>query len=152
MDLAELERRIMRIEDREAIKELKARYCAVCDDEHNPDLITTLFVEDGIWEGGTFGKAQGHAAIRQLFQTFQQLISFSQHMVMNPIIEIDGNSAKASWYFLGPFTFRKQNEARWTAIRYDDDYVKVNGTWKFKHLRASIRMHAPHATGWAKKD
>jgi hypothetical protein len=78
MDLAELERRMTRIEDREAIKELKARYCAVCDDDHNPDSITTLFVEDGIWEGGDFGKAQGHAAIRQLFQTFQQLIRFSQ--------------------------------------------------------------------------
>ena len=41
MDLAELERRITRIEDRKAIKELKARYCAVCDDDHNPDQITT---------------------------------------------------------------------------------------------------------------
>ena len=152
MDLAELEKRLTRIEDREALKELKARYCAVCDDDHNPDHITTLFAEDGIWEGADFGKAQGHAAIRRLFQTFQHLISFSQHMVMNPIIEIEGTRAKATWYFLGPFTFRKHNEAKWTAVRYEDDYVKVNGTWKFKHLRASIRMHAPHASGWAKKD
>ncbi len=152
MDLAELEQRIIRIEDLEAIKQLKARYCEICDDDHNPNCITTLVVEDGIWEGGNFGKAQGHAAIRQLFQTFQQLISFSQHMVMNPIIDIDGNSAKATWYFLGPFTFRKNNEAKWTAVRYEDDYVKVNSEWKFKHLRAFIRMHAPHATGWTKKD
>jgi hypothetical protein len=152
MDLATLEERITRIEDREAIKELKARYCAVCDDDHNPDTITTLFVEDGIWEGGEFGKAQGHATIRQLFQTFQKLISFSQHMVMNPIISIEGNQAKATWYFLGPFTFRKHNEAKWIAVRYEDDYVKVNGEWKFKHLRAFIRMDAPHATGWAAKE
>lgn len=152
MDLATLEERITRIEDREAIKELKARYCAVCDDDHNPDTITTLFVEDGIWEGGEFGKAQGHATIRQLFQTFQKLISFSQHMVMNPIISIEGNQAKATWYFLGPFTFRQHNEAKWIAVRYEDDYVKVNGEWKFKHLRAFIRMDAPHATGWAAKE
>ena len=96
MDLTELEQRVTRMEDIEAIKQLKARYCEICDDNHNPNRITTLFVEDGIWEGGNFGKAQGHAAIRQLFQTFQQLISFSQHMVMNPIIDIDGNSAKAT--------------------------------------------------------
>jgi len=151
MDLAELEKRITRIEDRESIKELKARYCAVCDDDHNPATITTLFVEDGIWEGGGFGKAQGHAAIRDLFKSFQQLISFSQHMVMNPIIAIDGDNAKATWYFLGPFTFHKNNEAKWIAVRYDDDYVKVNGEWKFKHLRANIRLNAPHETGWAKK-
>lgn len=151
MDMAELERRLTRMEDREAIKELKARYCAICDDDHNPNKITTLFVEDGIWEGAEFGKAQGHAAIRELFQTFQNLISFSQHMVMNPIIELDGNRAKGTWYFLGPFTFRKNNEAKWVAVQYEDDYVKVNGEWKYQHLRANIRMSANHETGWAKK-
>src|SRR5262245_54135314 len=52
MDMAQLEQRLTRIEDIEAIKQLKARYCAIADEDHNPDKITTLFVEDGIWEGG----------------------------------------------------------------------------------------------------
>ena len=151
MDIAALERRLTLIEDREAIKELKARYCAICDDDHNPSKITSLFVEDGIWEGAEFGKAQGHEAIRDLFRTFQQLISFSQHMVMNPILEIEGNHAKGTWYFLGPFTFRKNNEAKWVAVRYEDDYVKVNEEWKYQHLRAHIRMSANYDEGWAKK-
>lgn len=152
MDMADFERRLTRIEDIEAIKQLKACYCDVCDDDHNPSKITTLFVEDGIWEGGDFGTAQGHEAIRQLFQTFQKLISFSQHMVMNPIIAIEGNRAKGTWYFLGPFTFRKDHEAKWVAVRYEDDYVKVNGEWKYQHLRAHIRMSAAYDKGWAKKD
>jgi len=63
-------------------------------------------------KAAALGKRKGHAAIRDLFKNFQQLISFSQHMVMNPIIEIDGNNAKATWYFLGPFTFRKDNAAQ----------------------------------------
>ena len=48
-------------------------------------------------------------------------------MVMNQIIEIDGNRAKGTWYFLGPFIFRKEQgqEARWIAVKYTDDYVKV---------------------------
>jgi SnoaL-like protein len=149
MDHAELEKRITRIEDIEAIKRLKARYCAICDDKHNPDLITTLFVEDGIWEGADLGRHQGHAAIRALFQSFQERISFSQHNVMNPIIEVNGDRAKGSWYLLGPFTFRKGNRALWLAARYDDDYVKVNGEWKFQHLRAIGRMAAPYAKGGA---
>ncbi|MFT5390567.1 MAG: hypothetical protein ACI8PT_000752 [Gammaproteobacteria bacterium] len=53
LDLKSLERRIARIEDLEAIKQLKARYCDVCDDNHNLDRITDIFTEDGIWEGGT---------------------------------------------------------------------------------------------------
>ncbi|MBC8549534.1 MAG: hypothetical protein ISR96_13270 [Nitrospira sp.] len=24
--------------------------------------------------------------------------------------------------------------------RYDDDYVKVDGVWKYQHLRATVRM------------
>ena len=152
MDMTELEKRLTRMEDIEAIKQLKARYCDICDDDHNPDRITTIFVEDGIWEGDSIDKAQGHEAIRKLFQTFQKQISFSQHMVMNPIIEIEGNRAKGIWYFFGPFTFRKNNEAKWLAARYEDDYVKVNGEWKYQHLRARLRMSAPYEKGWANKD
>lgn len=150
MDNTELTRRITLQEDVEAIKRLKARYCEVCDDNHNLEKITTLFVADGIWEGVGLGVHQGHDAIRALFKSFQERISFSQHNVMNPIIEVNGNRAKGTWYLLGPFTFRKKNNAVWLAARYDDDYVKVNGEWKFQHLRATGRMAAPYETGWAK--
>ena len=151
MDMAQFEKRLTRLEDIEAIKQLKARYCAIADEDHNPDKITTLFVEDGIWEGG-FGTAQGHEAIRRLFQRAQQRFSFSHHMVMNPIIEVEGNSAKGTWYFFGLFTVRETNEARWLAVRYEEDYIKVNGEWKYQHLRAHGRMSASYEKGWAPKD
>ena len=151
MDRTQLEQRLTRIEDIEAIKQLKARYCAICDEDHNPDKITTLFVEDGIWEAG-LGTAQGHEAIRKLFQRAQQLISFSHHMVMNPIIEVDGNRAQGTWYFFGLFTVRETNEARWLAVRYEEDYIKVNGVWKYQHLRAHGRMSASYDKGWAVTD
>jgi SnoaL-like domain len=152
MATEELAKRIQVLEDIEAIKKLKARYCSVCDNDHNPDEIVTLFAPDGIWEGAGVGVNKGHAAIRALFQGFQQRISFSQHNVMNPIIEVDGDRAKGTWYFLGPFTFRKGNRAMWLAARYEEDYVRIDGEWKFQHLRAIGRMSAPYETGWAKKD
>jgi hypothetical protein len=34
---------------------------------------------------------------------------------------------------------------------YDHDYIKVNGEWKFHHLRAIGRMAAPYEKGWANK-
>jgi hypothetical protein len=150
MTADELERRIAVLEDVEAIKQLKARYCAICDDDHNPHLITTIFVEDGIWEGDGVGAHRGHAAIRKLFENFRARISFSQHNVMNPVIEVNGNHARASWYFFGPFTFRKGNRAYWLSARYQDDYVKIDGEWKFQHLRAIGRMAAPYEKGWAR--
>jgi len=151
MELTDVERRLTRLEDIEAIKQLKARYCEICDDDHNPDRITSVFAEDGIWESKEFGIGKGHAAIRELFRKFQKLIAFSQHNVMNPIIEVDGDRATAEWYFLGPFTFRDQREARWLALQYKDDYVKVDGRWKYQHLRVNLRLSAPHEKGWAEQ-
>lgn len=143
MNTTDLQRRIALLEDLEAIRQLKARYCAICDDDHNPAHIASVFAPDGIWEGAGFGTAQGHEAIRDLFRKFRKLISFSQHNVMNPQIRVDGDRATGSWYFLGPFTFRKGNEDKWLAIRYDDDYVRSDGEWKLQHLRARVRADWP---------
>lgn len=142
MDITELEKRITRLEDIEAIKQLKARYCDICDDMHNPDRIASVFAEDGIWEGGDFGKAQGHAAIRDLFSGFSKQISFSQHNIMNPIITVDGDRATGSWYIVGPWDFVENNKKVWMTLRYNDDYVKVDGQWKYQHLRAVLRFTA----------
>lgn len=149
-NLSELEARLTRMEDIEAIKQLKALYCEICDDDHNPDRIITIFSEDGIWEGRGIGKAEGHDEIRALFQRFQQMMSFSQHMTMNPRIEVDGNTAKGTWYFFGPFTFRDGNQAKWQATRYHEDYVKADGEWKIRHLRIrGPSMSVDYEKGWA---
>ena len=66
-------------------------------------------------------------------------------------IEIDGDSATGRWYIFLPSTFRKGNQARWQGARYNEDYVRENGTWKIKHLRiAGPRMIADYETGWAR--
>jgi hypothetical protein len=150
MDLAEMERRLTRLEDIEAIKQLKARYCEICDDDHNPDRITSIFAEDGVWESAEFGTGRGHAEIRKLFQGFQRRIEFSQHNVMNPIIKVEGDRATAEWYFMGPFRFRDGHQAKWIALQYKDDYVKIDGQWKYKHLRINLRLFASYEEGWAR--
>ena len=142
MDLAELETRITRLEDIESIKQLKARYCEICDDMHNPDTIASVFTEDAIWESADFGKAEGHKAIRELFRSFQKMFSFSQHNIMNPVIEVNGDRATGIWYIMGPWTYAENNDKKWLALRYDDDYVKTDGEWKYKHLRVALRMVA----------
>ena len=141
MDAA-LEARITRLEDIEAIKQLKVRYTHVCDDDHNPETITALFAEDGIWESPDFGVAKGHAEIRALFQGFREKFSFSQHNISNPIIEVDGDRATGIWYIQGPWTETEGGKEIWMTARYDDEYVKIDGEWKYQHLRAVVRMVA----------
>ena len=102
----ELEKRITRLEDIEAIKQLKARYCEICDDMHNPDRVASVFAEDAIWESADFGKAEGHEAIRELFRKFQSTFSFSQHNIMNPIIESQWRSCHRHMVHHGPVDVR----------------------------------------------
>ena len=146
---AELEKRLTVLQDIEAIQRLKAEYCDICDDAHNPDRMVAIFAEDGIWEGKALWRAQGHADIRKLAKGFAERISFSQHNVFNPRIEVNGNAAHGRWTFLGPFTFRKGNRPVWLAAFYDDDFVKVDGVWKFQYFRALVRMTALYKEGWA---
>src|ERR1700722_18742076 len=72
MDNAELEKRLTVLQDIEAIKRLKAEYCDICDDAHNPDRMVAIFAEDGIWEGKGLWRAQGHADIRKLAKGFAE--------------------------------------------------------------------------------
>ncbi len=140
MEMSELEKRITRLEDIEAIKQLKARYCHICDDTHNPETIASVFAEDGIWESDDFGKAQGHRDIRALFSSFRELFTFSQHNISNPVIQVKDTHATGIWYIMGPWTIAENNKEIWMAARYDDDYVKINGEWKYQHLRVDLRM------------
>ena len=140
MDLAELQERITRLEDIEAIKQLKARYCEICDHEnYDADAMASLFTEDGIWDGEGVGKAEGREAIRELFAGFPNRVAGAQHIVANPLIEVDGDRAHGVWYLIAAVTDSDGTTAsNWpgAAARYHEDYVKENGEWKFRRVRA----------------
>lgn len=150
----DLAARLDALESIEAIRQLKAEYCDICDDAHDPDRIVTIFTEDGIWEARGTARAEGHRALRKLFEGFARSIKFSQHMVFNPRIQVDDDSAVGKWYFLGMFTFYgrdgEPNKARWQTCRYEETYRRVDGVWKIAHLRVrGPSIAADHDKGWA---
>lgn len=151
--MEDLAARIQRLEDIEAIKQLKALYCEICDDNHDPDRIVTLFTRDGVWEGRGIGTAHGHAEIHALFERFRDLMGFTQHMTMNPRIEVEGDRARGTWYFFGPFTFNGDPAtAKWQAARYRETYARIAGAWKIEHLQvAPPGMSVYYERGWAER-
>ena len=96
MSLEDLERRVKVLEDIEEIKRLKRTYCAYCDDNYDADALAALFTEDAVWDGGMRGKNEGREAIRSFFQQAPQRLPFALHMVLNPIIEVEGDTAKGT--------------------------------------------------------
>jgi hypothetical protein len=158
VDLEDLERRVRRLEDIEAIRALKGVYARYCDDGYDPDGICSLFVEDGVWEGPPFGTFRGRDEIRAFFAGVSGSILWAQHYMIAPVIEVadDGLTANGKWYLFMPATLSGAEEgappeAAWLVAYYDDDYVKVGGVWRFRHLRAKIYHLSGYAKGWVEE-
>ncbi len=77
----ELEKKIARLEDIEAIKQLKALYCDICDDDHNPDRITKIFAPDGSGRVATSARPRATTPSGTIrgFQAAHQLLA-AQHL------------------------------------------------------------------------
>lgn len=148
MTHTELVNEIQRLADIEAIKQLKYRYAEICDDNHNPDRICSVFTEDAIWDAGEkLGKYVGHAQIRDAFSNFAKALDFSRHYLTNPIITMDGNQASGEWYASGLFRVRNGPDY-FAATTFIDEYEKTNGKWLIKKLVAKLHLAAPRAVGW----
>ena len=146
----DLEARIQRLEDIESIRALKARYCMYCDDDYNVEDLASLFTEDAVWDGGIRGKAIGRDGIREFFQHAPERLPFAVHMVMNPLIEVNGDEATGVWYLFQACTYAQGDQAVWGSARYDEEYVRVEGRWMFKNLRITSNFWTPFDQGWAK--
>jgi len=149
MSEATLEARIQRLEDIEAIKQLKARYAAFCDDDYDENGIASQFTDDGVWDGGPMGCYNGKKAIREFFSVSDKAVPFAIHHLTNPIIEIDGDRATGRWYLWQPCTFAAGNQGLWMAGTYQDEYQRIGDHWLFEHVVIKLRLLAPYEAGWS---
>jgi len=148
--LAQLEQRVQVLEDVNAIRHLKARYAAYCDDQYNPDSLAALFTEDAVWESQGLGRFEGREAIRAFFGSASQLFTFAIHYSLNGQIDVQGDTARAQWYLFMPCTLGDGNRAMWRAGVDHEEYVRVAGEWKFTRKTSAPLFHTPFEEGWAK--
>lgn len=97
---ADFEERLTRLEDIEAIRNLIASYGPLADAGRAED-VAALWEDDGEYDVGGYGSAQGRAAIAALIdsETHRQLMADGCAHVLAPHrIEIDGNKAFAEGY------------------------------------------------------
>lgn len=142
--MIELEERLRRLEDVEAIRALDARYCRLLDDGRWDELME-VFTEDGEFDGLSHPK--GQSEMRAFFASLASggLTSF-WHFVTNFDIEVDGDTATARSFLWQPCV---QNGEPWVAAgRYDDRVVRVDGRWLFRVKKVRFHYFAPLAEGW----
>ena len=144
-----VENRLRILEDIEEIRKLKARYCAGCDDDHNPDTLIALFAPDGSWEASGIGRFEGHEAIRNYFAALRASgrIRNSAHNVFNPNVEVDGNTATGHWRLIMLYTgIYPSGEIHFSRIIgwYKETYRRGADGWQISNLYCQVEEAAPY--------
>ena len=150
-----IERRLQLLEDREAIRQLKALYCLYADQPgpEYADRFAGLFVEDAeIDEGEELGVLRGRENIRQAHRIFWQHLRLNQHLAFNPVIEVRGDEASGHWQYLHLATtiFPDGDRAFWSCGTYEERYTRREGRWKIQHVKARDHFTCPYEDGWAR--
>jgi hypothetical protein len=150
-----LEQRLRRMEDVEEIKKLKARYCAACDGgwggraSHDTEGILAPFVEDCIWDGGVFGRREGKAALRDYYdKNSASAAPLAYHLLTNPIIEVDGDSATGNWHMTIMLNNPDGSSLLVGGI-FDDDYVRRPEGWRIKRSRFTLALTGKYEGAWS---
>jgi hypothetical protein len=125
------------VEDKDAIRELMARYCFLLDGYRLTEF-AALFTADGEWISRN-GNAAGPEGIENLLRGLVPEPAPGnrrKHFTANIIIELSGDTATAISNFL---VVRDSEAGPVIAVAgtYDDTVVRTPGGWKFKSRRLS---------------
>jgi hypothetical protein len=135
MDLTNCEERLQRLEDLEAIRTLHREYLFLISNLEF-DRAIECFADNIITDVADYGVYQGKAEVTRFFKDviYQNVISSRHgHFTGQPVISVDGDRAEGHWMFYR-FLSPPATE-RWVQGRYDCEYIKENGEWKFSVLK-----------------
>jgi ketosteroid isomerase-like protein len=153
-----VEARLRRLEDREAIRELRANYCFLVDDGRFDELVEQRFAEDAACHfraadgSRDVFQGRGRAELLPFFAGMVAgLLSRMSHTVHNHRISLDGDEASGDCYFELTATEKATGEDVVGAGRYVDRYRRVEGRWLFSERRADLFYIASRARGWSRQ-
>ena len=114
--------------DRETIRDLARRY-AHCVWQKDAAGAAALFTEDGVMNTGDRPPLKGRTAI---LETYLQIFSESTlcPFVHNHLIELAGDRATGDCYL--DLRATVEGKAMTGFGHYQDEYVRVDGDWKFQ--------------------
>jgi hypothetical protein len=143
-DLAELDRRLRRLEDVEAIKQLKYRYWRHLDLKQW-DALAQCFADDATvcYSSGKYEFAGVSAIMKFLSESLGTARgSVTIHQGHHPEIELlSATRARGTWALYNYMFNIKQNRGIRIGAYYEDEYVKLDGTWKFQHIGYRYIFH-----------
>ncbi len=149
-----VETRLQHLEAIQEIIKLKHLYWHYNDIGLLGDKIAPLFTEDGVWSNAELGHYEGREEIRTFFNGASEALPFCAHVGMNPIIDIDADTAAGKWraFLTGTFVEDGRPVSRLILIDYLDDFVRIDGTWYIARLDILFNFNVPFGSSWAGRE
>jgi 3-phenylpropionate/cinnamic acid dioxygenase small subunit len=117
------------VSDEDAIRRTIAQYCQLCDDGRF-DEWADLYTDDATFS--VMGKTYtGRADVKAFIEKGQAPERRGKHLCFNSIIDIDGDSARAST----DYVFIDKQHAITSAGRYHDRLIRQPDRWRFAERR-----------------
>lgn len=147
--LAELDQRITRLEDMNAIERLQRTYGYFVDKSQWVQL-SELFTDDATLEIGGKGLFLGKKRVLEYMQKAfgpdgTKRNSLANHMQFQPIPDISADG-KTGWIRARAFVM---SGGGWGLPLYENQYRKENGVWKISRLTGPFTMYTSW-DGWGK--
>jgi 3-phenylpropionate/cinnamic acid dioxygenase small subunit len=133
----------MTVSDEQAIHNLLHRYARLMDSADFAG-IAELFAAATLTNDQDTEGMRGTDAISRAYtdanRVYEDGTTRTKHVISNTELEIDGDSARASSYFM---VFQQVDDFPLQPIvsgRYDDSFERVDGTWRFNGRHLSIDL------------
>ena len=141
--MADLEERVRELEDREAIRELTARYCHAVARADGVGIVS-LFTEDGTFEMGA-RQVRGRAELERFYAAVSDKPPLP--FIQNHVIALSGDEATGTCSV--EIRLIQDGEPYTAAGWYEDVYRRVAGCWKFSRRTFHVFHWVPLREGWS---
>jgi ketosteroid isomerase-like protein len=142
--LAHLEKRVMLLESVEEIRALRCRYHELVNEDQGSKLYE-LFAPDASIVYGNRPPVHGRDNIRQFFATFP--VKWARQFMHQHVVETDGVTGRGHCYLDGRPV--KDGKSYHVVGRFDDEYVRVAGVWRFQRVVLTVHYMIEPSQGWS---
>jgi len=127
------------------IVKLKNRFAHTAD-AVNVEEFVGLFTEGAeLNYEGMDGVISGHDEIEAFIEGAAGKDREKMHFLMNPVVDINGDTAEGSWYFLAASMTDEHFE--WGAGEYHDEFKRIDDGWKISDVYSKRMIEFTHQFG-----
>lgn len=145
-----LERRVLELEDKEAVRELRYRYHQYIN-ESRWDEVAGLFTENAVVKIGYLSSSEGRDAIHASFTSIPKSVKFLKQFIHNHIVEVRGDEASGISFMEAKYG-TKDGKSLFVAARYAESYARTAEGWLISEMLVDIYFTAPLEEGWASEN